>query len=377
MKILVTGGAGFIGSHLVDALISKGHQVRIYDNLEPQTHSGAKKPKYLNKKAEFIKGDVRNKSDLAKAVNGVEAVYHLAAAVGIGQSMYQVKKYAYVNVGGVANLLEILTTTRNKVKKVVFASSATAYGEGTYNCLKNCGIVFPEIRTEGQIKKGQWEYLCPNCGGELVPIPTKETKPLRSQFLYAISKDAGEKMLLGVGKAYGIPCTVLRFFNVFGPRQSLTNPHTAVFAVFMARIKEDKPPLIIEDGNQTRDFIFVDDVVRANLKALYNKKSDFEVFNIGSGRPITIRQVAKELIKLSGKELKPKINYIFRKGDVRHCFANIDRAKQLLGWQPRVSFEAGVKKMYNWALGEESKDTYEDALKIMVKKGLTAKKIND
>lgn len=377
MKILVTGGAGFIGSHLVDALIKQGHYVRVFDNLELQTHKKGELPDYFNRKAEFIKGDIRNKNSLKIAVEEMEVIYHLAAAVSIGQSMYQIKKYAYVNVGGVANLLEVLITTRNKVKKVIFSSSATVYGEGAYNCLNNCGIVFPEIRTEEQIKKGHWECLCPNCGGKLVPVPTKETKPLHSQFLYAISKETGEKMFLSIGKAYGIPCTILRYFNVFGPRQSLINPHTAVFAVFTARIKEGNLPIIVEDGLQTRDFVYIDDVIRANVLAMNKKAANFEIINIGSGKPITIKTVADELIKLNGKKLIPKISNIFRKGDVRHCFADITKARLRLDWQPKISFQEGVKKMYEWTINEDSEDHFERAFQKMIKKGLTSKRNED
>lgn len=371
MKILVTGGAGFIGSHLVDVLIDKGHQVRVYDNLEEQKNSGRKLPSFFNKKAEFILGDIRNKSEFQKAINGSEVIFHLAAAISIGQSMYQIKKYSDTNIGGVANLLEILTTTKNKVKKVIFSSSSTVYGEGAYNCLDNCGIVYPEIRTEEQIKKGDWEYSCPNCNGRLLSIPTKESKPLRSQFHYALNKEAAEKMLINIGRAYGIPCTILRFFNVFGSRQSLTNPHTAVFAVFLSRIREGKPPIVIEDGQQTRDFIHVKDVVSACLLSMRKKEADFEIINIGSGKPVTIKKVAEELINLSGKNLTPEINFVFRKGDVRHCFANISKAKILLGWEPKVSFNDGIKEMYDWVVKQKaSRSNKENFIDPLLKKGL-------
>ena len=373
MNVLVTGGAGFIGSHLVDALIKEGHSVRVYDSLCPPTHKERKLPSFFNIKAEFIQGDIRSKKNFQRAIDGSEVVFHLAAEISMGQSMYQIKKYSDVNIGGIANLLEILTTTRQRVKKIIFSSSATAYGEGAYNCLGSCGIVYPEIRSEEQIKKGMWEYLCPTCGEKLIPIPTKETKPLASQFHYAITKEAGEKMLLSVGKAYNIPCTVLRFFNVYGPRQSLTNPHSAVFAVFLARIKEGKPPIVIEDGQETRDFIFVDDVVRACLAAMKRKESNFEIINIGTGKPVTIEKVARELIKLSGKKLKPEINFLFRKGDVRHCFASISKARKLLGWEPKVSFEEGVEKMYKWAKDQYAEDSSEKAFAVLLKKGLASK----
>lgn len=374
MKILVTGGAGFIGSHLVDALIEKGHQVRVFDNLEPQVHKDGKLPAYFNRRAEFIKGDVRDVGAFAEALRDIEVVYHLAAAVGIGQSMYQIKKYTDVNIGGTANLLEILTTSKNAVKKIVLSSSATAYGEGTYTCV-GCGPVDPPIRSEAQIERGQWDPLCPHCQKEMTPTPITEDKPLTSRFLYAISKQAQEDVLLSVGKIYGIPVTALRFFNVFGPRQSLTNPHTAVFAVFSSRLKAGKPPIIIEDGNQTRDFVYVSDVAQAAQTVGELGRADFEVINIGSGRPTSINRIAQTLIKLFGQEgkIEPKINFIFRKGDVRHCFADTNKAKKLLNWEPKVLFEEGVRAVFEWAKNEESEDGFEAAFEEMIEKGLTGR----
>lgn len=370
MKILVTGGAGFIGSHLVDALVKKGYQVRVLDNLDSQTLNGGKLPAYFNKEAEFIKGDIRSKKDFKKAIEGVEIIYHLAAAISLAQSMYQIKKYEEINLGGVANLLEILTSAKNKVKKVIFASSATVYGEGAYRCPGERMIVYPKIRSVIQIKKGEWEPLCPNCQKVLEPIPTSEEKPLQSQLLYAITKETGEKMFLSLGRAYDIPCTVLRYFNVYGPRQGWNNPHTAVWAVFLARIKRGFAPIVIEDGLQTRDFIYVEDVIKATVKAMETKKSDFKIINVGSGASVTIRKVAEELIKLSGRGLKPKITYVFRKGDVRHCFADISKAGQLLGWEPKVTFEEGVKRMVEWGEKEKAGGSLTNPVKVMIKKGL-------
>lgn len=373
MRILVTGGAGFIGSHLVDALIKEGHSVRVFDNLEPQVHRGRKLPSYLNPQAEFVRGDVRSKAAFARVLEDVDVVHHVAAAVGTGQSMHQIKRYTDVNIGGVANLMEVLAHTDHSVKKIVLTGSVAAYGEGDYQC-GNCGIVRPSLRSEEQIRLGQWEPLCPHCGNETESLPIKESAPFACQSVYGISKRVQEEMLLVLGKAYGIPTTVLRLFNIYGPRQSLTNPHTAVFAVFSARIREGKPPLVIEDGQQTRDFVYVSDVVRAAVIAGRPGTADFEVLNIGSGSGTSILAVAQGMIAAYGLEeqLEPEVNFVFRKGDVRHCAADISKVRTWLGWEPQVSLKEGLRAVAAWtACQPDFTDSFEKTLGEMADQGLT------
>jgi dTDP-L-rhamnose 4-epimerase len=369
MKILVTGGAGFIGSHLVDKLINEGHEVVVLDNLDPQTHPGGRLPSYLNKKANFIKGDIRSREAIYTALRSVDIVYFLAAAVGISQSMYQVKKYIDINIGGSANLWDVLINNRNQVKKVIIPGSATSYGECSYNC-KECGEVFPPIREERDVKQGKWEPACPKCGADITPIGIRENKPMDCRFIYALNKKWNEELFFSLGKIYNIPVTVLRFFNIYGPRQSLSNPYTGAIAVFSSRIKENKPPIVIEDGNETRDFVYVSDVVRALTMSMESPKSDFEVFNVGSGKSTTIKYLAEVLIALYKKDLKPEINGVFRKGDVRHSLADISKIKKVLGWEPKIVLTEGLGKVVEWGSGQPSKDLYEKSLKELAHKKL-------
>jgi dTDP-L-rhamnose 4-epimerase len=366
--ILVTGGAGFIGSFLVDELISQGHDVRIFDCLDPQVHGG-KIPAYLNKQAEFIKGDVRRPEELAKAIQDIDVIFHEASAVGVGQSMYQVSHYMNVNVMGTSHLLNLLIDKEHDVKKIIVAGSMSSYGEGAYRCTK-CGVVYPKLRTEEQMAKSQWELFCPKCGRVAKPMPTPETKLLDSNSVYAISKKVQEEMFHNIGRAYGIPSVALRYFNVYGPRQSLSNPYTGVAAIFMSRIKNNNAPVINEDGLQTRDFISVHDIVRANILAMESKAADYESFNVGSGRPISIKYLAEYLAKLYGVNMKPEINYKFRKGDVRHCFADISKIKSKLGFVPKVKTEDGLRQLVDWSRKVEAVDKYEKAAQELKAKGL-------
>lgn len=368
-KILVTGGAGFIGSHLVDSLVEKGYDVRILDNLEEQVHQG-KIPAYLNKKAEFLKGDVRNKSDLEKALDGVEIVFHEAAAVGVGQSMYQIRNYIDINNVGTANLLDFLVNEKNSVKKIIVAASMSSYGEGLYKCEKCNELIEPELRDEKDIKSGNWELNCKKCNSSLKPIATPETKTRKSNSIYALSKLDQEEMVLMIGKTYGINAVSLRYFNVFGTRQSLSNPYTGVSAIFMSRIKNSNPPVIYEDGLQTRDFISVKDIASANITAMESNASNFESFNVGSGNPVTIKSVAETLIELHKSNVGPEITKKFRKGDVRHCFADNSKIKSKLGWKPEVSFREGLKEIIEWSATVKAEDKFEQAAKELREKGL-------
>lgn len=369
MNILVTGGAGFIGSFLVDKLLREGHKVRIIDNLESQVHQG-KKPKYLNKDAEFIRADICDKDSLDKALESIDVVFHEAAMVGVGQSMYEILKYTRVNESGTATLLDLIVNKHlDHIKKMVVAASMSEYGEGLYSC-KKCGLVKPELREENDLENKRWESGCPNCHNSLLPIPTDETTQLNCHSVYAINKRTQEDMSLTVGKAFKIPTVALRYFNVYGPRQSLSNPYTGVAAIFISRIKAGKSPVIFEDGLQSRDFVSVYDIVSANIAVMESDKADYQVFNVGSGKKVTILEMAKLITKLSGKKLNPQITNTYRKGDIRHCFADVTKIKRVLNWKPIVKFEEGMKELVEWSSAEESKDYFDLASKILKAKGI-------
>jgi len=375
-KILVTGGAGFIGSHLVDKLVDEKYDVIVFDNINKQVHPYGI-PEYLNLKAKFVKGDVRNREELKDVVKEVDVIFHFAAAVGVGQSQYQISHYVESNILGTANLLDILVNEKHNVKKVIVASSMSIYGEGLYFC-KKCGQVKPELRNLLSTmyyvlctNLGYWEPKCPKCQKEIKPVSTSEETPLISNSIYAITKKEQEEMSLLIGKTYGIPVVALRFFNVYGPRQSLSNPYTGVCAIFLSRIKNNKPPVIYEDGLQTRDFIWVKDIVKACILSMKKEEANFEVFNVGTGKPVTILKIAETLISLLGKKLQPEITYKFRKGDVRHCYADIKKIKKLLGFKPETCLEEGLKKLIKWAKKTKAIDKFEIAEKELKQKGLT------
>jgi len=367
MKILVTGGAGFIGSHLVDKLVEMGHDVVVIDNLEPQVHQG-KQPSYLNSKAEYIFKDVKDGKTLTSLLKDVEVIFHQAAAVGVGQSMYEIEKYVDANVMGTAKLLDVLVNKENSVKKLIVASSMSIYGEGAYEC-GDCGIVYPELRPDEQMKKREWEMKCPECGEIVKPLPTKENKPLKPTSVYAVSKRDQEELCLAVGRAYGIATVALRYFNVYGPRQSLSNPYTGVCAIFSSRIKNNNPPLIFEDGLQTRDFIYVDDIVQANILAMEKSQANYKALNVGTGKKTSILEVANVLAKLYGKNIEPEVVNKYRAGDIRHCFADITEI-QKIGFCPKFTFEEGMKKLVEWGKQAEAVDKVEDATKELVERGL-------
>ncbi|MFH1641089.1 MAG: NAD-dependent epimerase/dehydratase family protein [Candidatus Omnitrophota bacterium] len=368
MNVLVTGGCGFIGSHLVDRLIKEGHRVRVYDILEPQVF-GNKKPHYLNTAAEYIFADIRNKDKLRKALKNIEIVFHEASQVGVGQSMYEIEKYVSHNIYGSAVLLDLIVNTKNKIRKVIVASSMSIYGEGAYKCYK-CGNVYPSLRSKGQLKGKKWEMQCPYCSKEVSPAPTNEYKPLWPTSIYASSKRSQEEMCLEVGLAYKIPTVALRYFNVYGPRQSLSNPYTGVAAIFLSRVKNNNLPLIFEDGNQSRDFIYVSDIVEANILAMIRKEADYEFFNIGTGVPRTILEVAKTVISFYGKTLTPRIINKFRAGDIRHCYADISKIRKKIGFSPKVSFSQGMKELIGWSETQKARDFSRRAQLELREKGL-------
>ena len=354
LNILVTGGAGFIGSHLTDALIERGHNVRVLDLLVPQVHSNGR-PQYVNPKAEFIHGDVCDAATVQRALDGVDAVLHKAAEVGVGQSMYEIDRYVRANDMGTGVLLQQLIAVKDRIKKLIVASSMSIYGEGAYSCPK-CGEVYPQLRPTEQLLARRWEVECPECGSELSPIGTKEEKPLFPSSIYAITKQDQEQFCLVVGRAYGIPTVALRYFNVYGTRQALSNPYTGVCAIFSSRLLNNQPPVIFEDGEQTRDFVHVSDIVQANLLALENDGADYQTVNIGTGKPTSVRQVAQLLAKGLGKAVEPEIVAKYREGDIRHCVSDISRARKLLGYEPRVKLEQGIPELLQWVSAQSAED---------------------
>ncbi len=352
--ILVTGGAGFIGSHLTDALIARGHKVRVLDRLVPQVH-GDGPPPYLNPQAEFIHGDVCDAPVVQRALDGVDTVFHEAAEVGVGQSMYEIDRYVRANDLGTGVLLQQLLSVKDRIKKLVVASSMSIYGEGAYSCVK-CGEAYPQLRPTEQLLARRWEVECPECGSELSPIGTKEEKPLFPTSVYAITKQDQEQFCLVVGRAYGIPTVALRYFNVYGPRQALSNPYTGVCAIFSARLLNNQPPVIFEDGDQTRDFVHVSETVQANSLELETDGADYHAVNVGTGVPTSVRRVAQLLGEGLGKNLEPEIVAKYREGDIRHCVSDISRARKLLGYEPRVTLEQGIPELLRWVSAQSAED---------------------
>lgn len=367
--VLITGGAGFIGSHLADALLARGHRVRVLDNLSPQVHGSEKQPPpYLDPEVELITGDVRDSNAVRRGLAGVDVVYHLAAAVGVGQSMYEIAQYTSVNNLGTAVLLEALAA--DPVERLVVASSMSLYGEGLYR-RSDGSLGTGEERRLDNLRAGEWEVR-DSRGEVLTPVPTPETKLPSLASVYALSKFDQERMCLMVGRAYGIPTTALRFFNVFGTRQALSNPYTGVLAIFASRLINGNRPSVFEDGLQRRDFVSVYDVAQACCLALERPESAGEAFNVGSGCSYTVREIAERIAAVIGKEyLRPEITGKYRVGDVRHCFADISRARASLGYEPRVELEEGLTELAGWLEGQVATDRVEEASAELAARGLT------
>jgi len=369
-KILVTGGAGFVGTHLCRALVEKGYRVRVMDNLDPQVHGKLRgRPPHLPKKVEWMKGDVTQPRDVERALKGVDVVYHLAAAVGVGQSMYAIRHYVNVNSMGGATVLESLVRHRKNIKKVIVASSMSIYGEGAYRCLR-CGKVHPFIRPLSQLKRRQWDMLCPNCRSKLIPLPTPETKPLNPTSVYAVTKRDHEENFLAVGFAYQIPTVALRFFNIYGPFQALSNPYTGVAAIFSGRLLNKQPPIVFEDGRQSRDFIHVSDIVQACILALQRRQADYDVFNVGTGQPTSVLKMAELLNDHLGLSLRPKILKKFRAGDIRMCYADITKIKRRLGFRPKMDIKEGIPELVSWVRSQTGKDRVQKAVGELKRMGL-------
>ncbi len=367
-KVLVTGGAGFIGSHLVDSLVKEGKDVVALDNFDPQVHQG-RKPDYLNKNVHYVKGDIRDDKALKESLKDIDTVFHFAAKVGVGQSMYEIKDYVDANTLGTAFFWEYIINNKLDINKFIVASSMSIYGEGAYKCVK-CGVVSPYLRSEKQLKNKKWEPLCPDCSSELTSLPTKEDKKLLSTSVYAITKKDQEELSINLGVSYKIPTVALRFFNVYGPRQSLSNPYTGACAIFSSRIKNENKPLIYEDGLQARDFIDIRDIVESCMLVKNTEKADYRTFNVGSGEAITIGRIANTLIDLYGKNIKPEITNRYRVGDIRHCYADIEKIKAI-GFIPKISLEEGLKDLVEWGKGEKAVDKIADANRELEKRKLT------
>jgi dTDP-L-rhamnose 4-epimerase len=365
--VLITGGAGFVGSHLADELLEKGYRVRALDNLSEQVHGdGISRPDYLNDEVELVRGDVRDPAAVRRALSGVDAVFHFAAAVGVGQSMYEIEHYTDVNNRGTAVLLEALAAS--PVQRLVVASSMSIYGEGLYR--DGAGqVVSPPERQLAQLARGEWELH--DARGVLTPVATPESKIASPSSVYALSKLDQERLCLIVGQAYGIPTTALRFFNIYGTRQALSNPYTGVLAIFASRYLNRRPPLIFEDGHQRRDFVSVRDVARACRLALETPEADGQVLNIGSGRSLSVLEVAERMAHALGvDDLPAEVTGKYRTGDIRHCFADIDRAAEVIGYRPQVELDAGLEELVDWMVGQNAFDRVDAAAQELARRGL-------
>jgi dTDP-L-rhamnose 4-epimerase len=370
MRVLITGGAGFIGSHLADRLLAEGHEVRALDNLDGQVHPAGERPGYLDRAVELHVGDVRDRAAVGRALADIDAVYHFAAAVGVGQSMYEIERYTSVNALGAAVVLEEVVERRDTIRKVVVASSMSIYGEGQYrNPRTGQSGIAPGLRPESQLAAKRWEVLGED-GEQLEPEPTAETKPLRPTSVYAVNKRDHEELFLSVGAAYGVPAVALRFFNVYGERQALSNPYTGVAAIFSSRLMNDNRPLVFEDGHQTRDFIDVRDLVRGCALALATDRADGSTVNLGTGRATSILEVAQAIAAGLGKEIEPEVVEQYRAGDIRHCYADARLAEELLAFRSEIAFADGMRDLLVWLEGQEAVDAVDTAREALLARGL-------
>jgi dTDP-L-rhamnose 4-epimerase len=366
-RILITGGAGFIGRATTAHLVQCGWHVIALDNLDPQIH-GTARP-IMPEGAELVLGDVRDKVLITALIGEVDAVMHLAARTGVGQSMYALADYVATNTGGTASLLEALIQGAHHVQKLVVASSRAIYGEGAYRC-DECGLVSPNLRLREQLDAGLWEVLCPNCSVQVRPVPTAENKILMPGSVYAITKRDQEEMCLCVGQAYGIETIALRYFNVYGAGQSPSNPYTGVIPAFATHVLSGRAAEVYEDGSPLRDFVHVEDVARANVLAL-NTSHDVAVpLNIGSAEPVSIFQAAATVTCALGGKYAPQMSGRFRVGDVRHCYADIARAQRILGYEPSIMFEEGIRGMVDWLRSQYRGDFSAQAASELAAHGL-------
>jgi dTDP-L-rhamnose 4-epimerase len=367
-RVLITGGAGFIGSHLARRLLLTGAEVRILDNLTEQVHGNGDRPEYLPSGAELVVGDVRDRDQVARVLADIDVVVHLAARVGVGQSMYEIAEYASVNTHGTGVLLQAMVD--RPVRKLVVASSMSIYGEGMYR--DRDGVVRPgEVRPRTQLEAGNWE-VCDEAGHELVAVPTPESKAPSLASMYALGKHDQERMCLLFGSAYDVPTVALRFFNVYGSDQSLSNPYTGVLAIFANRLLNGRPPLIFEDGGQRRDFVSVHDVAEACALAITRDGADGRALNIGNGQSVTVAEVAQRLaVLLDREDAGVEVTGRYRVGDIRHCFADIALASDLLGYAPSVELTDGMAELAEWLEGRVGEDRVDSAAAELTVRGLT------
>jgi dTDP-L-rhamnose 4-epimerase len=366
-RILITGGAGFIGSHLADELLARGYLVRALDNLTPQVHGSTERPDYLAAEVELQVSDVRDREAVKRALEGVDAVVHLAARVGVGQSMYEIANYTSENSGGTAVLLEALLD--QPVRRLVVASSMSIYGEGAYQSA-NGQLVEAQARDREQLERHEWEPRGPD-GEEIEPVPTTESTRPSLASIYALTKYEQERACLIFGGAYSLPTVALRLFNAYGTRQALSNPYTGVLAIFASRLLNDRSPLVFEDGLQRRDFVAVRDVVQAFCLALERDEAAGHAINVGSGRSVTVREIGEKLAATVGKELQPELTGKYRIGDIRHCFADVSLARRLLGYEPQVELGVGMAEIAGWLEGQVADDQVEKASAELASRGLT------
>lgn len=375
MRVLITGGAGFIGSHIALRLIEKGYDVTVLDNLLEQIHGenpDKTSPLYfsIKDKTRFIKADVCDRDALENAISDADYIIHFAAETGTGQSMYEIKRYIDVNIGGTALLLDILTNTKHHVKRVVVAESRAIYGEGKYHCEK-CGDVYPTERKDEDMAKGDFECHCPKCGGKVTLVATTEDSAIHPSSVYGVGKQVQGQLVHMICKSIGVESVSFRYQNVYGPGQSLTNPYTGILSIFSTRINNHKGINIFEDGFESRDFVYIDDVVDATIAGMEVPEANGHVFNIGTGIATDVLTVAKTLCKHYGIDVPLKVSGNYRLGDIRHNYADITLAKQILGFQPKWTFDAGIKQFSEWVNRQElQKDNYEASLEEMKQKGL-------
>ena len=368
MKTLVTGGAGFIGSHLVRRLVADGGEVVVLDSIEPQVH-GDGQP-VVPDKVELFEGNVADGALVDRALEGVDRVVHLAAAVGVGQSMYEIAAYVRENTMATAAFLERVVAHEPRPKRLVVASSMSIYGEGEYECSEH-GAVAPGLRGEEQLLAREWECRCPECGRPLEPRPTRETKPLIPTSIYAITKRDHEELCLVTGAAYGIPTVALRLFNVYGPGQALSNPYTGVAAIFASRLLNGRGPVIFEDGRQSRDFVHVSDIVEGFVRALESDGAVGTAVNLGTGAQSTVDDIARLLSVGLGVGVEPERTAQYRAGDIRHCYADTTRAEELLGFRSQVQLEDGIHELVGWLAGQQPEDRIDVATNELASRGLT------
>lgn len=350
-NILISGGAGFIGSNIAIKLISKGHKVTVLDNLHPQIHGQNPENSYLfntiRGKVNFIQGDVRNRSDWQNSIQGQDAIIHLAAETGTGQSMYEILRYSETNTIGTAMLLDILANEKHTVKKIIIASSRAIYGEGKYSCDEH-GIVYPNHRSNENALIGDYECKCPLCDGNIKLLPTDEQSQSHPTSVYGITKLNQEQLVLTVCKSLNIPAVAFRYQNVYGPGQSLSNPYTGILAIFSMQIKSGDIINVYEDGKESRDFVYINDVVDATIAGIEKEEANFEVFNVGFGKPIDVLTVAHILKDQYHSNTDILINGFYRFGDIRHNFADISKIRSLLGYTAKYDFNSGILNFVNW-----------------------------